>query len=217
MTPIPDPSSSHQHVFVPAAAGGPPFAVLALHGTGGDEHDLLPLVQRIAPGAAVLSPRGQVLEGALPRFFRRLREGVFDQEDLRLRSDELADFVAAARVRYAIDDRPIVAIGYSNGANIATAVMLRHPRLLAGAILLRPMVPFEPPPEALPDLRGVAVLCLNGRDDSTMPPGESERLRSMLERCGAAVRSEATGRGHGLEQSDLVAAQRWLASSTFGS
>lgn len=207
-----DLASSHEHVFVPAAPAAPPLAVLALHGTGGDEHDLVPLAQRIAPGAAVLSPRGRVLEGTMPRFFRRLREGVFDQEDLRRRTDDLAVFVGAARSRYAIDDRPLVAIGYSNGANIATALLLRHPALLVGAILLRPMVPFEPAPEALPDLRRVSVLCLGGVADATMPSGEFERLHALLSRCGASVTAERTGRGHGLEQSDLVAAERWLAS-----
>src|SRR5215203_5831700 len=140
---------SHLHQFMPAATVGRP-PILLLHGTGGDENDLLPLGQTIAPGAALLSPRGRVLEGGAPRFFRRLAEGVFDEQDVRRRANELADYVQDARDAYRLD-API-AVGFSNGANIAAAVLQLRPEVLAGAILLRAMVPLKEVPE--PDLDG---------------------------------------------------------------
>src|SRR5277367_4652874 len=135
------------HRFEPATRPGL-APLLLLHGTGGDENDLLPLGQMISPGAALLSVRGQVLEHGMPRFFRRLAEGVFDENDVRRRANELADFVADARKRY--DLAAPIALGYSNGANIAAAMLLLRPQVLAGAILLRAMVPFAQPPK--PDL-----------------------------------------------------------------
>src|SRR5215210_7086364 len=140
---------SHLHRFVPATAAGRP-PILLLHGTGGDENDLLPLGRAVAPGAALLSARGKVLEGGMPRFFRRLAEGVFDEEDVRRRANELADFVADARDAYGLD-API-AIGFSNGANIAAAVLQLRPEILAGTVLLRAMVPLNEEPDV--DLNG---------------------------------------------------------------
>src|SRR6516162_6371795 len=130
---------SHPHRYVPATAPDK-SPILLLHGTGGDENDLLPLGRLVAPGAALLSPRGKVLEGGMPRFFRRLTEGVFDEEDVRRRALELSDFVAEARAAYGI--AAPFALGYSNGANIAAAVLPLRPDVLAGAILLRAMVPL---------------------------------------------------------------------------
>jgi phospholipase/carboxylesterase len=151
------------HVFLPAddPAAGPPL--LLFHGTGGNEYDLLPLRDRLSPGAAVLSVRGTVLENGMPRFFRRIREGVFDEDDLRRRADELAEFVVEASSAYEIEDRSLVAVGFSNGANIASAILLQRPGLLAGAVLLAAMVPYAEPPAA--DLAGTLVIISNGDRD----------------------------------------------------
>jgi phospholipase/carboxylesterase len=144
--------------------------ILLLHGTGGDETDLIPLGHEIAPGAALLSPRGNVLEGEMPRFFRRFREGLFDEDDVRRRADKLADFVTEARHIYGLA-RPM-ALGYSNGANIAAAVLLLHPRTLAGAILLRATAPLAERPT--PDLSGVPVMILSGLNDPIIPRAGAE-------------------------------------------
>jgi phospholipase/carboxylesterase len=173
------------HVFVPAdeAAAGAPL--LLLHGTGGDEHDLLPLREQLSPGAAVLSVRGAVTENGMPRFFRRVREGVFDEDDLRLRADELADFVASASAEYGIRQGSLVAVGFSNGANIASALMLRRPGLLSAAVLLSAMVPFAQPPRA--DLTGTVIVVSNGDLDPMIPRGMTERLVSGFRERGAEV------------------------------
>ena len=148
--------------------------LLLLHGTGGDENDLLPLGQAIAPGASLLSPRGKVLEHGMPRFFRRLAEGVFDEDDLRRRANELADFVDQARQRY--DLAAPVALGYSNGANIAAAMLLLRPDPLAGAMLLRAMVPLRDVPKT--DLTGKPVLIVSGQSDPIIPPSRRTLPRS---------------------------------------
>src|SRR5881394_3555931 len=132
------------HRYEPPAADAGPITLLLLHGTGGDEHDLLPLGRVLLPGAGMLSPRGQVSEHGANRFFRRLAEGVFDQEDLARRTEALAAFVEAAARAYGFDRAGVVAVGFSNGANIAVSLLLRHPGVLRAAVLLRPMVPFEP-------------------------------------------------------------------------
>ncbi len=193
---------SHIHGFEP---GGDPSAtpLLLLHGTGGDETDLLPLGRHVAPAAALLSPRGAVMEGSMPRFFRRLSEGVFDEDDLRRRAGDLADFVAAARATYGI--AAPVALGYSNGANIAAAMMLLRPDTLKGAILLRAMAPFAVPPQT--ELGGVPVLILSGLDDPIVPPSSVERLVSSLAASGARVEQETLVASHGLTQTDLVRAR----------
>ncbi|WP_371423334.1 alpha/beta hydrolase [Tardiphaga sp.] len=198
---------SHIHRFVPGnrREAAP---LLLLHGTGGDESDLLPLGEAIAPGAALLSPRGQVLEHGMPRFFRRLAEGVFDEDDVIRRANELADFVIEARKRYGI--AAPIALGYSNGANIAAAMMLLRPEALAGGILLRAMVPLREPPAA--DLAGKPVLIVSGQSDPIIPPSNSQRLAVMLTKAGADVQHRTLPVGHQLSQADLTIAKEWLAN-----
>ncbi|MGH7526206.1 MAG: alpha/beta hydrolase [Gemmatimonadales bacterium] len=200
-----------RHRLVPAARPGAP-TLLLLHGTGGDEDDLLPLGEALLPGAARLSPRGQVLENGMPRFFRRLAEGVFDLEDLRLRTHQLADFVEAAGAEYKLGGSRPIAVGFSNGANIAAAMMLLRPGTLGGGLLLRPMVPLVPDP--LPDLAGAPVAIIGGRSDRIVPPAGSEALAELLRRAGAAVTLEWASGGHGLTREDLEIGRRWIATVT---
>ena len=180
--------------------------LLLLHGTGGDENDLLPLGETISPGSALLSPRGGVLENGMPRFFRRLAEGVFDEDDVRRRANELSDFVESARAQYGIGAP--VALGYSNGANIAAAILLLRPQVLAGAILLRAMVPLTRPPKA--DLAGKPVLIVSGRHDPIIPASNSAKLAALLTDAGAQVQHSVLPTGHQLSQSDLTTARDWM-------
>jgi phospholipase/carboxylesterase len=192
---------AYTHRFEPGADPSRP-PLLLLHGTGGDESDLLPLGREIAPGAALLSPRGNVLEGNMPRFFRRFREGLFDEDDARRRAAELADFVAEARRAYGLTQ--LLAVGYSNGANIAAAVLLLHPKTLAGAILLRAMLPLAEPPR--PDLSGVPVLMLSGLNDPIATRSTAEKLAAALAAAGARVERDDLPAGHGLTQADVTRA-----------
>lgn len=197
------------HSFVPGAAGDG-RTLLVLHGTGGDETDLLPLASELLPGAALLSPRGQVLERGMPRFFRRHAEGVLDREDLLARTEALADWVLAAAEHHRLDRRGIVAFGYSNGANIAASVLLRRPGVLAGALLLRPMMLPVRPEEVVPG-GPVPVRILAGGRDPIVPPGDPERLAALL-RAGGAV-AEVTvhpSAAHGPHPAELEAAAAWL-------
>jgi phospholipase/carboxylesterase len=196
------PELAYIHRFEPGSDPRLP-PVLLLHGTGGDEADLLPLGREIAPGAALLSPRGNVLEGDRPRFFRRFREGLFDEDDVRRRAGELADFVAEARRAYGLAQP--MALGYSNGANIAAAVLLLHPKALAGAILLRAMAPLAEPPK--PDLSGVPVLILSGLNDPIAPRSSAEKLAAALAAAGALVERDDLPAGHGLTQADVTRAK----------
>jgi phospholipase/carboxylesterase len=182
--------------------------LLLLHGTGGDEHDLIPLVERLAPDAAILSPRGKVNEQGLTRFFRRSPNGVWDRDDFEARTLELAGFVRQACAAYRLP-RPI-ALGYSNGANIAWNLLLKAPDLLAGAVLLRAMLPFDPRP--LPDLRGVPVLLIAGTDDELIPVERAGLLAALLGEAGADVSYEALHAGHGLTAQDLALVGEWLAA-----
>ena len=197
------------HRFTPGTRPGVP-PLLLLHGTGGNEDDLLPFGAALAPGAPLLSPRGKVLENGLPRFFRRLAEGVFDLDDLRLRAAELADFVEAARRSYRLE-RPW-AVGFSNGANIAAAVLLLRPDTLGGALLLRPMVPLVPDP--LPQLGGVPVEIVAGRADPIVPPQQTEALADLLRTSGARVDVDWLPGGHGLTREDLEIGTRWFGLSS---
>jgi phospholipase/carboxylesterase len=205
------------HVFRPApvAAGSggataPGRTLLMLHGTGGDERDLLPLAQMLDPQAAVLSPRGKVLEQGMPRFFRRLSEGVFDVDDLRRRTFELAEFVEAAADRYEIEPRGIIAAGFSNGANIAASMLLLKPGVLAGAILFRAMVPLVPDP--MPPPSETPVFLSNGRRDPLVPADHTERLAALLRRTGASVTLAWQDAGHELTRADLEQAREWLTT-----
>jgi predicted esterase len=199
-----------QHVFEPGANG---WTVLLLHGTGGDEHDLLPLGRALAPGAALLSPRGKVLERGMPRFFRRLAVGQFDIPDLLSRTDELAGFVEAAIATYELESERIVALGLSNGANIAASLLLRRPGLLRGAALLRAVLPFTP--ERPAQLAGVDVLIASGSEDPHAPPAEAKRLAQLLTAAGARVSAHTEPHaGHALTQGDLALTARWLTGLT---
>ena len=200
------------HRYIPPAAGAElagGTTLLLLHGTGGDEEDLIPLGRSLLPGAGLLSPRGKVLERGAPRFFRRLAEGVFDQEDLARRTEELAQFIEAATKTYALDRDGIVAVGFSNGANIAASVLLRRPGLVRRAVLLSPMVPFEP--EAPPDLTGTSVFIGAGRADSIAPPAQAEHLADLLRRAQAAVTAHWHPGGHTLSDGEVEAARQWLS------
>ena len=200
-----DASLSFIHRLEPATQPTTP-PLLLLHGTGGDETDLLPLGRALAPGSALLSPRGKVLENGMNRFFRRLAEGVFDEADVRRRADELADFVAAAVAAYGLSSP--VAVGYSNGANIAGAVLLLRPEVLAGAVLLRAMAPLKAPPVA--DFSGKRVLILSGATDPYGPPESAARLAASLENAGAEVRHEILPAGHELSPADLAIGKKWI-------
>jgi phospholipase/carboxylesterase len=193
------------HRWQPGRPGKRP--ILLLHGTGGNEEQLLPLGAQIAPGSAVLSPRGKVLEGRMPRFFRRLREGVFDEDDVRRRAHELADFIVHARQSYELETP--VAVGFSNGANMAAAVLQLRPETLAGAALLRAMVPLQDPPAT--SLFGKPVLMISGRSDPTVPAGNAERLASLLTGAGAKVQHHVLPTGHQLTQTDVTVTKAWIA------
>jgi predicted esterase/catechol 2,3-dioxygenase-like lactoylglutathione lyase family enzyme len=195
------------HQFIPAQAADTP-TLLLLHGTGGNEHDLLDLGRALYPGAALLSPRGQVLENGMPRFFRRLAEGVFDLDDLRRRTHELAEFVAAASAAYKVDPRRVIAVGYSNGANIAGSLMLLRPEVLAGAVLFHAMVPLVP--EQLPNLQGLPVFMGAGKFDQLISPPQTEALAQLLRQAGAEVELFWQPASHALNQAEVQAATEWL-------
>ena len=189
------------------------WTLLLLHGTGGDEHDLVGLGRQLAPGAGLLSPRGKVLENGMPRFFRRLAVGQLDIPDLLARTADLAEFVSAATAAYERDPQRVVAVGLSNGANIAVSLLLRHPDLLRAAGLLRPMLPYEP--EQQPDLAGTDALIAAGERDPYSSPDQVRRLGEILSGGGARVTTNVEpGAGHGLTQNDLRRLADWLAGLT---
>lgn len=196
------------HNFIPAESTGNGATLLLLHGTGGNEDDLVPLGRELAPGAAILSPRGKILEHGAPRFFRRLAEGVFDHEDLVFRTNELAKFVEDAADEYGFDGSKLVGAGYSNGANIAASLLLSHPDLLRAAVLFRAMVPFEP--EETPDLSGVPVFLAAGRMDRMIPPDNTERLAEILTQAGADLDLRWRDIGHPLSYEEVAEAKEWL-------
>jgi predicted esterase len=197
------------HQFVPGAEGGDGVSLLLLHGTGGDESSLIPLAGSIAPGAAILSPRGRVLENGMPRFFRRLAEGVFDQDDLLVQTAALAQFIEAASRKYSIKPERIIAVGYSNGANVASSVMLTRPDLVRAAVLFRPMVPFVP--QSSPNLRGVKALVSAARRDPIVNQPETGRLVEILQAAGAGVTVHWYKGGHELSEDDIDAAASWVS------
>ena len=193
------------HEFVPGSSSR---ILLLLHGTGGNERDLIPLGQELDPNAALLSPRGKVLENGMPRFFRRLAEGVFDLEDLKYRTNELADFITAAAQHYGFATDQLVAVGYSNGANIAASILLLRPEILHRAVLFRAMVPLIP--DALPELSSGRVWIGAGDQDPIVRASETKRLGELLRRAGADVTIRFFNAGHGLTNDDVVTARDWL-------
>jgi phospholipase/carboxylesterase len=200
---------SFVHRFVPAEDSASGETLLVLHGTGGNENDLVGIGQTIAPGAAVLSPRGKVLENGAPRFFKRLAEGVFDPKEVRSRAEELARFIRAAITKYGLDPSRIYALGYSNGANIASTVMFIQPALLQGAVLFRPMLVYEPDEPG--DLSGAGVLISAGRLDPIVPVKSVERLVDLFESSHAEVTLKWQSAGHNLVPSEVREASDWLA------
>jgi len=199
------PQPDFLHEFV---AGDSNRTLLLLHGTGGNEHDLIPLGRELDPNAFLLSPRGKILENGMPRFFRRLAEGVFDLDDLKTRTNELADFVTAAVRHYNLAADNIVGVGYSNGANIAASMLLLRPEIMHAAILFRAMVPLIP--DKLPDLSSVHVWIGAGDQDPIVPRSETKHLVDLLRRADADVTIHFANAAHGLTSGDLEAARHWL-------
>jgi predicted esterase len=199
------------HRFIPANVDSTsPRAFLLLHGTGGDEADLLDLGRALDPNAALLSPRGKVLENGAPRFFRRLAEGVFDEADVIARARELASFVEQATTHYKIETRRLVAVGYSNGANIAAAMLLLGAASFSRAILFRPMVPFSPTEHV--DLQAIRALLVAGKFDPIARLEVVERLRALLATGGARIDVQVQDSGHELTGADVESARHWLAA-----
>lgn len=198
------------HRFVPAPGGNVSKAstLLLLHGTGGNEHDLIELGRSLAPEANLLSPRGKTSENGMPRFFRRLAEGVFDEVDLLRRTHELADFIIAAAMEYGFSADNITAVGYSNGANIAASLLLLRPGILKDAVLLRAMVPLIP--TKAPDLAGTRIFFASGLSDPILPIDNARRLAAMLREAGAELTHQEINAGHQLTSAELDAARIWL-------
>jgi len=184
------------------------LTLLLLHGTGGNEDDLIPVGQMLSSSASLLSPRGNVLENGMPRFFKRLAEGVFDMEDLKFRTKELADFVKDASNTYSFNLNKTIAVGFSNGANIAASLLLSYPEILKGAILFRAMVPFIP--ENMPDLSSKKVLLSAGTFDPIVSKNQIEDLLKILQKSGADVTLKWQQSGHNLTQKDIFDAKEWL-------
>lgn len=207
MTTVVTKDLAFQHVFEPG--DDPAYTALLLHGTGADEHDLVPIGRTVAPGKPLVSPLGKVREGRMPRWFARHEEGVFDEEDLRRRAKELAAFLDEAAAAYDLDPDRFVAVGFSNGANIAASLLLLHPDALAGAVLLRPMVPIRP--DASPNLAGVPVYMASGRADRMVPADSARKLAEMLKAAGADVTHRFVDAGHGLTRPEVDDVRAWLA------
>jgi phospholipase/carboxylesterase len=187
---------------------------LLLHGTGGNEEDLISLAYELDQSAAILSPRGKVLEnGVAPRFFRRLTEGVFDVEDLKFRTNELANFVKNASNTYGFDMDHLIAVGYSNGANIASSMLLLRPEVLSAAILFRAMVPLLP--QVLPDLTNKHIFMSSGLHDPIIPKQETERLIGLFKKAGAKVSLHWQNSGHELRMNEINTAREWLSNLVF--
>jgi phospholipase/carboxylesterase len=197
------------HRFMPAEDPATGETLLVLHGTGGNENDLIGIGRTIAPGAAILSPRGNATENGAHRFFKRLSEGVFDPKEVRSRGEELARFIRAAIAKYGLDASRIYALGYSNGANAASTVMFIDSRLLQGAILFRPMLVFEPEERA--DLNGAGVFISAGRMDPIVPVSSVERLVELFDTANAEVTLKWQLTGHNLVPSEVREAAEWVA------
>ena len=198
------------HKFVPARSGSShAVTLLLLHGTGGDENDLLPLGNELWPGAALLGVRGKFLENGMPRFFRRVAEGVFDVQDLKFRTEELAQFIDVASERYDFSRKRLIVVGYSNGANIGSSLIMLHPHYLAAALLFRAMVPFSP--DLIRDYSHISVFIGAGRLDPIVPSGQVEELGAIFESGRADVTISWHQAGHELGDDDIRAAKTWLS------
>lgn len=198
------------HLFSPGEADAP--VLLTLHGTGSNEREIASLAPELDPRAGVLSPRGLVREQGMPRWFRRMGEGVFDVDDVVRRAGELAGFVGAAREHYGLGDRQLVAVGFSNGANIALATAMLHPDVLSRVVALSGMYPFAERDEAV-DLTGVRVTTLNGREDPMAPLDSATRLVEVLRAKGAEVEQHLRAGGHGISPEDLALARAAVAGA----
>ncbi len=187
------------------------LTLVLLHGTGGNEEDLIFLGKKIEPNASILSPRGKVLENGLPRFFRRLSEGVFDLEDLRIRSHELADFIQKCSLHYKFDLENTIAIGFSNGANISVSMLFLRPEVLQGAILFRAMVPFIPDP--LPNLSSKKILLSAGLEDPIVSRNETENLFRLFQKTNAIITLKWQPSSHNLIQEDILVAKPWISNN----
>lgn len=199
------------HLYVKGEPDAP--VLIALHGTGGTEHDGVALASQLASRATVIAPRGRVTEQGMNRWFRRLGEGVFDVDDVERRADELAEFVSSAVAEYALEARMLVAAGFSNGANMALATAIRHPGLVAQAIAFSGMYPFADRTPAGP-LGGLQLLLLNGHDDPMAPRASVDRLQSVVTALGAQATREGRAGGHGITAGELATAREWLADRT---
>lgn len=197
-----------KHIFIQGHSKSAP-TLLLLHGTGGDERDLLPLAEIIAPQHSILGVKGNVLENGMPRFFRRLAEGVFDEEDLLLQTEQLNEFIAESAEQYEFDRNRVVAIGYSNGANIAASLLYHHANSLAGAILFHAMVPRYG--VTIPDLSDVPVFIGAGQRDSMIAPAQTKELIVHLQAAGATVAEYWTEGGHQLLMEEVEQAKAWFA------
>ena len=195
------------HIFVPAEKPNSP-TILLLHGTGGDERDLLGLGRELWPGAALLGVRGKVLESGMLRFFRRFAEGVFDVDDLKARTNELAEFIDVAAEHYGFSKRHLVAVGYSNGANIAASLIFLHPHYLAAGVLFRAQVPFTP--DLVRNFSELSVFLAGGMQDTIVPHEQTEQLAAILESGRADVSLFWHRGGHELGSDDVEAAKTWL-------
>lgn len=197
--------------YIPPSDSSSEETILLLHGTGGNEESLIPVAHIMLPGAAVLSPRGKVLENGMPRFFRRLAEGVFDMEDLHLRTRELAEFIKNATGAYGINRLKLIAAGYSNGANIASSAILSFPNLIRKAVLFHPMAPFVP--ENPPDLSHAEIFITAGTNDPIVTTEQSESLAKRFTDAGARVEVFWHKRGHSLTHEEITSAKSFLDES----
>lgn len=206
-----DTSLNFIHRFIPSSNNPEKEypTLLLLHGTGGSEDDLIQIGKMISPHSSLLSPRGKVLEHGMPRFFRRLAEGVFDIKDLKFRTQELAKFLHDASSKYSFDLNKTVAIGFSNGANIAASLLLLNPETINGAILFRAMKPFTP--DNLPDLSNKQVLLSAGLIDPIVSKSQIEGLYNLLQKSGANVTMKWQQSGHNINNKDISDAKEWLS------
>ena len=198
------------HTYTPGQGEHANTTLLLLHGTGGDEHALSGLGRVLIPGAGQLSPRGNVLENGMPRFFRRFAEGILDVEDLKRRSGDLADFIHQSSELYGFDEQQVIAAGFSNGANIASGLLFLRPAVLKAAILLHPMIPFVP--ETPPDLHGKPIFIGAGRTDPLVPTEQTEQLADLFRQARASVKLFWHSGGHTVSTEEAKAAKEWLDS-----